>query len=114
MNIIHRALAISLTLIPLWSTAMAEQWGVMGDRAYNYEKGTSYFRSGNRVMGSDGTVITKIQKGVFEKDGVVYRRNGNAYFGSNGVQWHKMGSTWFSNDGRKCAMSGPLADCDAL
>lgn len=103
-------LLISLCSPLLW----ADQWGVVGDRAYNYDKGTNYFRSGNRVVGSDGSVITKIQKDTFEKDGIVYRRNGDFFFGSDGSQWRKMGDTWFSNSGKKCRMGQPLADCDAL
>jgi hypothetical protein len=98
----------------LTGTAMADQWGVVGNRVYNYDKGTNYYRQGNRIIGSDGTVITKLQSNVFQKGKVIYRRNGDVYYGSNGVQWRKQGQFWLSNDGRQCRIARPLSDCDAL
>jgi len=109
-----KKLACWLATILLTTAASADQWGVVGNRAYNYDKGTNYFRQGNRIIGSDGTVITRIQKDVFQKGNVIYRRNGDFYYGSNGIHWRKQGQFWMSNDGRKCRIAQPLSDCDTL
>jgi hypothetical protein len=109
-----KTLFLCISMALAHTPLLADQWGVVGDRAYNYDKGTNYFRSGNRVIGSDGSVITKIQSDTFEKGGIIYRRNGEFFFGSDGSQWRKMGNTWLSNNGKKCRMGQPLADCDAL
>jgi hypothetical protein len=107
-------LACGLVIGFLATAVCADQWGVVGGRAYNYDKGTNYYRQGNRIIGSDGTIITRIQKGVFQKGDVIYRRSGDIYYGSNGVHWRKQGLFWMSNDGRKCRIAHPLSDCDLL